>query len=149
MQMAESDKSFFTNLVSDFKKEILTFMAEKFKDQEKLFNTRLAPIEKTQDRHTTDISDLYDSNRKVVDRFFSQDSKIESVKSQAMQQGERFGGKIEEIVKDIDEHKKDHDNAATKRGINIKWVIGIILMIIFSGTGMVLGILAAVNAAGG
>lgn len=122
--------------MADFKRELLEFISGKFADQEKLFNTRLAPIEKTQDRHTNDITELYETNRKVVDRFFSQDAKIENVKSQIMQQGERFGGKIEEIEKDIIEHKKNHD----KRGSTSKWAIGITISSLIALTGLLIAV---------
>ena len=134
--MAQSDREYIAKLVKESEERIFQFVQGLIENVEKLFNTKIAPIEKTQDRHTADIGELYEANRKITDRFFAQDAKTETVKSQIMQQGERFGGKLEELEKDIDEHKKDHD----KTSGNTKWIIGFV----FSGIIGLAGLLWAI-----
>ena len=66
MNMADADKRWFTDLVTQLKTEIINYIEKGFNDQEKLFDTKLSPIEKIQDRLRDDIDDLYDKNRDTI-----------------------------------------------------------------------------------
>lgn len=109
--MADSDRAFFTKLVADFKNEIIKYIDKGFTDQEKLFDAKLDPMGKSQDRLRNDIDDLYDKNRDSITD-------------------------ISELRTELNEHVKSHD----KTGSNLKWVIGIIFMLLFSGAGLVISI---------
>lgn len=115
MTMADSDRRFFSDLVEKFKTEIINYMDRKFDDQEKLYNSKLSPVEKTQDRFRKDIDDLYEKNRIV-------------------------SGTVSHYTTTIDNHLKDHDKTDRKSLPRIAIIVSvlsvittIILSIIFGG----------------
>jgi hypothetical protein len=111
--MTQDDKDFIRTLIKGLEDKIDSIKA--------LFDEKVNNVKYEVDKHRVDIIDIYEKLRGNSAKMNEIDNDVIAMQT------------------DIKNHKDNH----TKSGGNMKWVIGFIFMLIFSGAGLVLSIIKA------